>query len=253
MKITILGTGTSQGVPVLTCKCDVCASADPRDKRLRVSVLVETGTETFTIDCGPDFRYQMLRENVQDLDAILFTHEHKDHVAGLDDIRPFNYLLNKHIDIYAVPRVQAALQREFAYIFADSGYFGLPKVELHDIDLEPFYVGKTKLIPIEVMHHHLPVLGYRIGDFTYVTDAKTISEESISKIKGTDILVINALQRREHISHLTLAEAVELAKKIGARKTYFTHISHHLGLHSYVENELPEGMHLAYDGMVINL
>lgn len=251
MKITFLGTGTSQGVPVISCKCNVCTSEDSRDKRLRVSILVETKTETFTIDCGPDFRYQMLRANVQDLDAIVFTHEHKDHVAGLDDIRPFNYLMNKHIDIYAVPRVQAALHREFAYIFADSGYFGLPKVKLHNIDSEPFYVGHTKLIPIEVMHHLMPVLGYRIGDFTYITDAKTISESSIERIKGTKILVVNALQRREHLSHFTLAEAVEFAEKIGAEKTYFTHLSHHMGLHKDVSEELPDGLFVAYDGMEI--
>lgn len=253
MKITFLGTGTSQGIPVISCKCAVCSSEDLRDKRLRVSILVETDTETFTIDCGPDFRYQMLRENVQDLDAIVFTHEHKDHVAGLDDIRPYNYLLNKHIDIYAVPRVQAALQREFAYIFADSGYFGLPKVKLHDISDEPFFVGKTKLIPIEVMHHLLPVLGYRIGDFTYITDAKTIDQTSIDKIKGTKILVVNALQRREHISHFTLAEAIDFAEKIGAEKTYFTHMSHHMGLHKEVETELPKGIFFAYDGLKITL
>lgn len=252
MKITFLGTGTSQGVPVISCKCNVCNSDDPRDKRLRVSVLVETDTEIFTIDCGPDFRYQMLRAKVENLDAIVFTHEHKDHVAGLDDIRPFNYLLNKHIDIFAVPRVQAALQREFAYIFADSGYFGLPKVKLYDIDLKPFFVGNTKIIPIEVMHHMLPVFGYRIGDFTYITDAKTISDESIERIIGTKILVVNALQRREHISHFTLAEAVEFAEKISAEKTYFTHLSHHMGLHKDVSEELPNGVFLAYDGLEIS-
>lgn len=207
------------------------------------------GDKTIVIDSGPDFRYQMLRANVKDLDAILYTHEHKDHVAGLDDIRPFNYLLKKNIDIYATTRVQDALKREFSYIFADTHYPGLPQIELHTITDQPFEIGNTTVIPLNIMHYKLPILGFRIHDFTYITDAKTISEETIEKVKGTKILVINALQHEEHISHFTLKEAIAFAQKIGAEMTYLTHISHNLGLHEEVEKELPENIKLAYDGL----
>lgn len=251
MKVTFLGTGTSQGIPVITCKCAVCQSADYRDKRLRVSVLVETGDKTIVIDSGPDFRYQMLRAGVKDLDAILFTHEHKDHVAGLDDIRPFNYLLKKNIDIYATERVQHALKREFSYIFAEAHYPGLPQIDLHTITDVPFYVGDTKVIPLNIMHYKLPILGFRIGDFSYITDAKTIVDETLDKVKGTRILVVNALQREEHISHFTLDEAIAFSQKVGAETTYFTHISHNLGLHASVEKDLPTNIKLAYDGLMI--
>lgn len=253
MKITFLGTGTSQGIPVIGCGCAVCQSTDTRDKRLRVSVLIETEDKTLVIDSGPDFRYQMLRAGVKDLDAILYTHEHKDHVAGLDDIRPFNYLLHKKIEIYASLRVQDALRREFSYIFEDTKYFGLPQINMHTVMDEPFSIGLNTIIPIEVMHFKLPVNGYRIGDFTYITDAKTISEASLSKIKGSKYLVINALQRENHVSHFTLEEAVEFAEMAGAELTYFTHMSHNLGLHADVERELPAHIRLAYDGLVINV
>ena len=249
MKVTFLGTGTSQGIPVIGCGCVVCQSADKRDKRLRVSVLIELADKTLVIDSGPDFRYQMLRAGVKDLDAILFTHEHKDHVAGLDDIRPFNYLLHKKIEIYATPRVQDALKREFSYIFEDTKYHGLPQINMHTLNDEPFYVGDSKIIPIEVMHHKLPVLGYRIGDFTYITDAKTISDDSLEKIKGSKFLVINALQKQSHISHFTLAEAIDFANQAGAEITYFTHMGHNLGLHEDVEQDLPPNIRLAYDGL----
>lgn len=209
------------------------------------------GDKTIVIDSGPDFRYQMLRANVKDLDAILYTHEHKDHVAGLDDIRPFNYLLKKNIDIYATERVQQALQREFSYIFAEVHYPGLPQIDIHTISDEVFMIGKTEITPLNIMHYKLPILGFRIHDFTYITDAKTISEETIEKIKGTKILVVNALQHEEHISHFTLQEAVDFAQKIGAEVTYLTHISHNLGLHEEVEKELPENIKLAYDGLSI--
>lgn len=209
------------------------------------------GDKTIVIDSGPDFRYQMLRANVKDLDAILYTHEHKDHVAGLDDIRPFNYLLKKNIDIYATERVQQALQREFSYIFAEVHYPGLPQIDIHTISDEVFMIGKTEITPLNIMHYKLPILGFRIHDFTYITDAKTISEETIEKIKGTKILVVNALQHEEHISHFTLQEAVDFAQKIGAGVTYLTHISHNLGLHEEVEKELPENIKLAYDGLSI--
>ena len=249
MKITFLGTGTSQGIPVIGCGCVVCKSTDPKDKRLRVSILVETDDKTIVVDSGPDFRYQMLRANVNDLDAIIYTHEHKDHVAGLDDIRPYNYLLHKVIDIYATTRVQDALKREFAYIFADTKYHGLPQIKLHTVGVEAFEIGKTTIIPIEVMHAKLPVMGYRFNDFTYITDAKTISENSFEKVKGSKILVINALQKENHVSHFTLEEAIAFANRVGAETTYLTHISHNLGLHSDVSEELPSHIKLAFDGL----
>lgn len=213
--------------------------------------MVEMGDKTIVIDSGPDFRYQMLRANVKDLDAILYTHEHKDHVAGLDDIRPFNYLLKKNIDIYATTRVQEALKREFSYIFAETHYPGLPQIDVHTIVDQPFEIGNTTVIPLNIMHYKLPILGFRIHDFTYITDAKTISEETIEKVKGTKVLVINALQHEEHISHFTLQEAIEFSQKIDAEMTYLTHISHNLGLHEEVEEELPKNIKLAYDGLSI--
>lgn len=252
MKVTFLGTGTSQGIPVIGCGCAVCRSEDPRDKRLRTSVLIETGDRTIVIDSGPDFRYQMLRAGVKDLDAIIYTHEHKDHIAGLDDIRPFNYLLQKNIEIYATIRVQEALEREFSYIFAVKQYPGIPQINMHTISDQHFFIGETEIIPLDVMHYKLPILGFRIGDFTYITDAKTIPQHSIDKIRGTKTLVINALQLGEHISHFTLEEALAFAKDIDAEITYLTHISHNLGKHAEVEPELPENVKLAYDGLTIN-
>ncbi|MBC7745266.1 MAG: MBL fold metallo-hydrolase [Flavobacterium sp.] len=253
MKITFLGTGTSQGVPVIACNCEVCTSTDKRDKRLRVSVLIETDGKVIVIDSGPDFRYQMLRAGVKHLDAILFTHEHKDHVAGMDDVRAFNYKQQQEIDVYAHPRVQEALKREFSYIFSHYTYPGIPRVILNDIGENEFKVKGINFIPIEVMHFKLPVLGFRVKDFTYITDAKTITEQEGLKIKGSKILVINALQRENHISHLTLDEALNFAEKMGVEKTYFTHISHRLGKHENVSKELPANVMLAYDGLVLKL
>jgi phosphoribosyl 1,2-cyclic phosphate phosphodiesterase len=249
LTVTFLGTGTSQGVPVIACNCEVCTSADPRDNRFRTSVMIEHEGQVIVIDSGPDFRCQMLREKVQRLDAIVFTHEHKDHIAGLDDIRAFNYKQQGPIDVYATARVQEALKREFHYIFAEFKYPGIPQLTLHTINMSPFFVGSLKFIPIEVMHYKLPVLGFRINDFTYITDAKTVTEKEVEKIKGSKVLVINALQKQEHISHFTFDEAIAFAEKIGAEKTYFTHISHRLGKHADISKNLPPGIELAYDGL----
>jgi phosphoribosyl 1,2-cyclic phosphate phosphodiesterase len=250
LKVTFLGTGTSQGVPVIACDCAVCMSDDRHDKRLRVSVLIEVEGKTIVIDSGPDFRYQMLRAGVKKLDAILYTHEHKDHVAGLDDVRAFNYKQDSEVDIYAHKRVQEALKKEFHYVFSGNNYPGIPRLKLNTIeDGQPFQAAGIDIIPISVMHFQLPVFGFRFGDFTYITDAKTITAEEKLKIKGSDILVINALQKEKHISHFTLDEALELAAEIGAKKTYLTHISHRLGTHAEVSKQLPEGVFLAYDGL----
>ncbi len=254
MKVTFLGTGTSQGIPVIACDCEVCISNDKHDKRLRVSILIEELGKSLVVDAGPDFRYQMLRAGVKHLDALLFTHEHKDHVAGLDDIRAFNFKQQSEIDVYADLRVQQALKQEFHYIFSDVKYPGIPRLQLHEIRADqPFEVTGIKIIPISVMHYKLPVFGYRIGRFTYITDAKTIDEENIAKIRGSKILVINALQKESHVSHLTFEEAIILAKEIGAEQTFLTHISHKLGTHEEVSKELPPGMYLAYDGLVLEI
>ena len=214
--------------------------------------MIESDDKTVVIDSGPDFRYQMLREHVMHLDAIVFTHEHKDHVAGLDDIRAFNYKQNSPIDVYATKRVQEALKREFSYIFAEFKYPGIPQLDLHTIDADPFDIGSLNFIPIEVMHYKLPLLGFRIGDFTYITDAKTVAASEVEKIRETKTLVINALQTQSHISHFTLDEAIAFAREIGAEKTYLTHISHRLGLHSVISQELPAGIELAYDGLKLS-
>nr|WP_262918296.1 MBL fold metallo-hydrolase [Mucilaginibacter straminoryzae] len=216
--------------------------------------MVEGGGKVIVIDSGPDFRYQMLRMGVKHLDAVVLTHEHKDHIAGLDDIRAFNYRQQQALDVYATERVQTGLKREFHYIFAEEKYPGIPRVNLHTIDKNtPFDIGGLHFVPIEVLHYRLPILGFRIGSFTYLTDVKTISDAEKEKIKGTQTLVVNALQREHHISHLTLDEAIAFAKEIGAEQTYFTHISHRLGRHAHVSRELPEGIHLAYDGLQLEI
>lgn len=253
MRITFLGTGTSQGVPMIACNCAVCTSDDPRDKRLRSSILIEENGKNVVIDAGPDFRYQMLRAQVQHLEAVVFTHEHKDHIAGLDDIRAFNYFQNAAVDVYADLRVQTALKREFSYIFTDYKYPGIPQINLKNIDLKPFTAAGIPFMPIEVLHYKLPVLGFRIHDFTYLTDAKTVSETEIEKIKGSKILVVNALQKEKHISHFTLNEAINFAHKTGAEMTYFTHISHRLGKYEDVSAELPPNIQLAYDGLQLEI
>ncbi|MEP5614078.1 MAG: MBL fold metallo-hydrolase [Cyclobacteriaceae bacterium] len=253
MKITFLGTGTSQGVPVIACNCEVCKSLDYRDKRLRSSVLIETQDLQFIVDTGPDFRQQMLRERVRKLDAVLFTHAHKDHTAGMDDIRSFNFLQKKEMPLYGQQETLDQLKAEFAYIFSGSQYPGLPQVSLNPIENAAFDVGGTEVIPIEVMHHKLPVFGYRIGDFTYITDANFISEDEKKKIEGSEVIVLNALQKKEHISHFTLDEAVALLQELKPKKAYLTHISHNLGSHSDVSKELPENIYLAHDGLTVSL
>jgi phosphoribosyl 1,2-cyclic phosphate phosphodiesterase len=253
VKVTFLGSGTSQGIPVIACSCAVCTSVDTRDKRLRSSILLQVDDKNIVIDSGPDFRYQMLRAGVTHLDALVFTHEHKDHTAGLDDIRAFNYKQGEAINVYAHKRVQDALKKEFSYIFAHHKYPGIPQLDLFEIGHHPFEVAGVPFIPIEVMHFQLPVLGFRIADFTYITDAKTVSDVEKAKIKGTKVLVINALQQEKHISHFTLEEALAFAQEIGAEKTYFTHISHRLGTHQKISELLPAGVELAYDGLCIEL
>ncbi|QHL86792.1 MBL fold metallo-hydrolase [Nibribacter ruber] len=253
MKITLLGTGTSQGVPVIGCECEVCRSLDYRDKRLRVSVHVEVEGKSLIIDSGPDFRQQMLRERIKRVDALLFTHEHKDHTAGMDDIRAFNFMQHIDMPVYADPRVLRQLQQEFSYIFTNTTYPGVPRVELNPIQNEPFMVVGQQVTPIAVMHHKLPVFGFRIGDFTYITDANFISEEEKDKIRGSKILVLNALRKEPHISHFSLPEALSLIEELAPEQAYLTHISHLLGLHREVEQELPPHVRLAYDGLSFTL
>jgi len=254
MKITFLGTGTSQGVPVIGCNCKVCQSEDEKDKRLRVSVLLETKDKTIVIDSGPDFRQQLLRENVQKLDAVVFTHEHKDHTAGLDDVRAFNYKQKKPMEVYAHSRVQESLKLEFSYIFAENKYPGVPEVKLINIGKETtFNIGSLCFNPIEVYHYKLPVLGFRIGEFTYITDAKTIKEEEKQKFKNTEVLVINALRREEHISHLNLKQALNLIEEINPKKAYLTHISHLFDTHENIQKELPKNVFVAHDGLNFKL
>lgn len=253
IKITFLGTGTSIGVPVITCDCPVCVSSDPRDKRFRTSVMVETGGHTFVIDCGPDFRIQMLREHVGNLDAVIFTHEHRDHIAGLDDVRAFNYVLNKKIDIYGTPPVLEAIRIEFPYIFSETRYFGAPQLNIHPIDEKPFKVCGVEFTPIQVLHEKLPVFGFRIGDFTYITDASYISKEELTKVKGSRIVVLNALRNSRHISHFSVKEAVDLLKDLQPEAGYLTHLSHFVGLHEEVNRKLPDFIQLAYDGLVVEV
>lgn len=251
VKATFLGTGTSMGVPVVVCQCPVCQSIDSRDKRLRASIMVETGRNNFVIDTGPDFRQQMLNEQVKDIDAILYTHDHADHVLGLDDVRAFNFFNKKDMPLYATQYVQESIKRVFSYAFKPVKYPGIPEITLNLIDKNPFFINGVQIIPIEVMHHKLPVLGFRFEDFTYITDANYIAPEEKEKIKGSKILVVNALRKESHISHFTFGQAIELAEEIGAEMTYFTHISHQLGKHKDIEKELPSNIRIAYDGLVV--
>ncbi len=253
MTVTFLGTGTSQGVPVITCTCEVCRSLDFRDKRLRSSVHVEVDGLSLVIDTGPDFRQQMLRERIRHLDAIIYTHEHKDHTAGMDDVRSFNFAQKMDMPIYARASVIDQIKREFSYVFAEIKYPGVPRIKANAIENSTFLIHQTPITPIEVLHYKLPVYGFRIGDFCYITDTNHIPEEEMAKIQGCKILVLNALQKTEHISHFTLNEAIEMAQKINPEHAYFTHISHKLGKHAEVSEELPENIHLAYDGLKVHL
>lgn len=253
LNVTFLGTGTSQGIPLIACTCRVCSSADPHDKRLRSSVLVEKGNTRFVIDTGPDFRQQMLREKVTSLDAVLFTHEHKDHVAGLDDVRGFNFILKRPMDVYCNSAVLNALKREFHYIFSDEKYPGIPEINIKIIDDIKFSVNEMEVVPVKCMHAKMPVLGFRIDDFAYITDANYIAEEEKEKLKGLKVLVLNALRNEPHISHFTLKEAIDLANELKPEKVYFTHISHQLGLHRDVGPRLPQNNYLAYDGLQIKI
>lgn len=253
LTITFLGTGTSSGVPMISCSCAVCTSTHPKDKRLRSSILVRSAHTTLVVDSGPDFRYQMLRKEVKHLDAIIFTHPHKDHIAGLDDVRAYNFFSRKPMEVYANELTQQALKREFSYAFSDIKYPGLPEINLHTITLDPFRAGDIPVIPIETWHHKMPVLGFRFGSFTYITDANRIEQPEKEKIKGSRILVLNTLRKQPHISHFTLQEAIDLVHELQIPQAYFTHISHQLGRHEDVTGELPEGINLAYDGLEIVL
>lgn len=249
VKVTFLGTGTSQGVPLIGCNCDVCTSDDPKDKRLRSSILLESSKTRVVIDSGPDFRQQLLREKIKRLDGVIFSHEHKDHIAGLDEVRAFNFIMGKAMPVFATPRVQVALRREFAYIFSEEKYPGVPEIELNNFDNDPFSFGDLTIEPLNVMHYKLPVKGFKINDFAYVTDANFIPEHEKEKLKNLDVLVLNALRREPHISHFNLGEAIQLVRDLKPKKAYFTHISHQLGLHEQVSAELPSNIELSFDGL----
>jgi phosphoribosyl 1,2-cyclic phosphate phosphodiesterase len=254
LKVTILGTGTSQGIPVIGCKCPVCCSKDPLDKRLRTSALLSVGGENVVIDVGPDFRAQMLSAGIEDLEAAVITHEHNDHIIGLDDIRPFNFMRRRPLTVFATRRVQQALIERFQYVFDTNPYPGAPRVALANIDPDqPLEIGPFTLLPIKVNHGIMPVLGFRVDDFTYITDAKTIEPEELEKARFSKVLVLNALHLQPHHSHFNLEEALAIIDFLKPEKAYLTHISHHMGLHKAVNTLLPDGVKLAYDGLVINL
>lgn len=254
MKVTFLGTGTSQGVPVIACDCHVCRSKDPKDKRLRSSLHIEYDGYSVVVDTGPDFRYQMLREHITRLDAVLITHAHKDHTAGMDDVRAFNYKQQRSIPIYGLKETHHSLRNEFYYAFTGNGYPGVPRLELEEIQPgKPFVLGAKTIMPIGVLHHKMPVLGFRISDFAYITDAKTIPEESYRLLDGVEVLVLNALQKAPHISHLTLDEALDVAERVGAEATYLTHIGHRFGTHQEITSWLPDKVHAAFDRLQLTV
>ena len=253
LSITFLGTGTSSGIPMVGCDCEVCTSADPKDNRLRSSVLIGSSTTSIVVDSGPDFRFQMLRARVMQLDAILFTHPHKDHVAGLDDVRGYNFFSHKPMEVFANEMTQEVLIREFPYAFADTRYPGVPEINLNTIDLNPFYVGDIPVQPLQVWHMKMPVFGFRFGHFTYITDANRIDESEIQKANNSEVLVLNTLRKEKHISHFNLEEGIKMAKNLNAKQTYFTHLSHQMGRHEEIERELPPGISLAHDQLIFTL
>lgn len=253
MEITLLGTGTSQGIPVVACSCEVCKSDDTFDKRLRTSALIKTSGTTICIDAGPDFRQQMLRENVEKLDAVLITHNHKDHTGGLDDVRAFNWVHKKPMDVYARKEVVKSLKQDYAYAFEDFKYPGVPQIDLYEVPYDEFSIGSINIIPIEAMHLKMPVVGFRIGKFSYLTDANLIKPEEIDKMRGSDVIVLNALRKEKHVSHFNLEEAIALIQEINPKKAYLTHLSHQMGLHKEVSKTLPKNIFLGYDGLKIKL
>lgn len=259
MKLTFLGTGTSQGVPVIGCRCEVCTSADPRDRRLRTSAMIEAGDTRLVIDAGPDFRYQMLRTGVRHIDAILLTHEHKDHTGGLDDVRAFNFVdyppTIHRVDIYAAPRTAACVRKDFDYAFAEDKYRGVPEIALHEIDVtRPFKVGELEIIPVSGHHSdRFEVTGYRIGPLAYLTDFKTIDSGEEEKLRGVEVLAVNALRFEPHYSHFNVEEALSLIRRIRPREAWLTHMSHNIGLHAVTDPALPAGVRLAYDGLEVNI
>ena len=248
MDILFLGTGTSTGVPEIGCKCETCLSTDIKDKRLRASVLIREGESQILIDAGPDLRQQLLTYKIDKLSGVLITHEHYDHIGGIDDLRP----LGKS-QIYAEKKVCEVIQKNMPYCFGEKRYPGSPVIELHEITDKPFYVNNIEIQPIRVMHARLPIFGFRVGNFAYLTDVKTIEESSIEKLRNLDVLVLNALRPAPHMSHISLSEALEITKKIGAKKTFFTHMNHHMGFHNLVNQQLPENIQLAYDGLELKL
>ena len=252
MRLTFLGTGTSQGVPVIACRCSVCRSSDERDTRLRTSALLSVGDKNILFDIGPDFRQQMLREQVDHIDAILITHAHRDHVAGLDDIRSFNYVQRRKMDVFLNAEARVAIERDYHYIFEPHEYPGLPEAELHTVTGQ-FMAAGLEVTPIKAMHKDLPVLGYRIGDVAYITDANHIAPEEMEKLQGVKVLVINALRKAKHFSHYCLPEALEVIERVGPERAYLTHMSHEMGLHAEVSAELPEGVELAYDRLTVEI
>lgn len=253
MKITLLGTGTSQGVPVVGCQCEVCRSTDPRDNRLRTSAFVETDGVNLLIDTGPDLRQQLLREHISHVDAVLITHEHKDHLAGLDDIRPVFFMQKHPMDIYAMQRVLSVVRKDFDYAFTDHPYPGAPSFQLHPVRYDRFFVKNVEIQPIQVRHLTLPILGYRIGKFAYITDASFVADSELANLQDLEVLVVNALHREKHYSHFNLEQALHFVDLVKPKHAYLTHVSHHMGLYSEVEKILPHNVTLGYDGLKLTI